>query len=265
MTNTEVWDRIAARARRGDRGRRRELRPRQRHRGRPAPVRRRQGQAGPRSRQRRGRERDRARPPGRARDRARPAGAAHARPQARGHRPSARVEWHECDAADLAFLRADSIDLALAVRRARRGRGPRPPVAPGAPRAASRARAFVFSYDHPMALAVGREGHGPGALPLGALEVRRSYFDTARRGHARRRAHQVWPARSPTCSRRCTAPATASSCCSNPPAGTPRTPAPTSRRDRLARAAKKASNPVALLGARPITDWRQNPARWPSA
>jgi SAM-dependent methyltransferase len=88
-----------------------------------------------------------------------------------------RVEWHECDAADLAFLRADSIDLALAagvvgevedldrlLRQVHRV------LRPGAP--------FVFSYDHPMALAVGREGAAPGALPLGTLEVRRSYFDT---------------------------------------------------------------------------------------
>jgi SAM-dependent methyltransferase len=87
-----------------------------------------------------------------------------------------RVEWHECDASDLAFLRADSIDLALAsgvlgevedidrlLRQVHRV------LRPGA--------AFVFSYDHPMALAVGREGDAPGALPLGALEVRRSYFD----------------------------------------------------------------------------------------
>jgi SAM-dependent methyltransferase len=87
-----------------------------------------------------------------------------------------RVEWHACDAADLAFLRADSIDLALAagvlgevedldrlLRQVHRV------LRPGAP--------FVFSYDHPMALAVGREGAAPGALPLGTLEVRRSYFD----------------------------------------------------------------------------------------
>jgi SAM-dependent methyltransferase len=87
-----------------------------------------------------------------------------------------RVEWHECDVADLAFLRADSIDLALAtgvlgevedvdrlLRQVHRV------LRPGA--------AFVFSYDHPMALAVGREGDAPGALPLGTLEVRRSYFD----------------------------------------------------------------------------------------
>jgi SAM-dependent methyltransferase len=87
-----------------------------------------------------------------------------------------RVEWHECDAADLAFLRADSIDLAFAAGMLgevedidRLLRQVHRVLRPGA--------AFVFSYDHPMALAVGREGAAPGALPLGALEVRRSYFD----------------------------------------------------------------------------------------
>jgi len=40
--------------------------------------------------------------------------------------------------------------------------------------------AFVFSFDHPMALAVGREGAAPGSLPLGALEVRRPYFSSER-------------------------------------------------------------------------------------
>jgi SAM-dependent methyltransferase len=87
-----------------------------------------------------------------------------------------RVEWHEGDVADLAFLRADSIDLAFAAcvlgevddvdrlfRQVHRV------LRPGAP--------FVFSIEHPMALAVGREGAAPGALPLGVLEVRRSYFD----------------------------------------------------------------------------------------
>jgi SAM-dependent methyltransferase len=86
-----------------------------------------------------------------------------------------RVEFHESDACDLAFLRADSIDLAFAsgvlgevddldrlLRQVHRV------LRPGA--------AFVFSFDHPMALAIGREGAGPGALPLGALEVRKPYF-----------------------------------------------------------------------------------------
>ncbi len=88
----------------------------------------------------------------------------------------ARVEWHESDASDLAFLRADSIDLAFAAGVLgeiedvdRLFRQVHRVLRPGSP--------FVFSIDHPMFLATGREGDQPGALPLGALEVRRSYFD----------------------------------------------------------------------------------------
>ena len=80
------------------------------------------------------------------------------------------------DAADLAFLRADSIDLAIAVgllgevddvdrllRQAQRV------LRPGG--------AFVFSVDHPVSLALGRDHAAPGALPLGSYVLRRSYFD----------------------------------------------------------------------------------------
>jgi SAM-dependent methyltransferase len=87
-----------------------------------------------------------------------------------------RVEWHEGDAADLAFLRADSIDVTLAVGLLvevedvdRQLRQVHRVLRAGCP--------FVFSYDHPMALAVGRDDAAPGGLPLGRLEVRRSYFD----------------------------------------------------------------------------------------
>jgi SAM-dependent methyltransferase len=83
-----------------------------------------------------------------------------------------KVEWHEGDAADLAYLRADSIDLALAagviheiedldrlLRQVHRV------LRPGAP--------FLFTHDHPMRLALGRDD----ASDAGPLEVRRSYFD----------------------------------------------------------------------------------------
>jgi SAM-dependent methyltransferase len=89
-----------------------------------------------------------------------------------------RVEWHESDAADLAFLRADSIDLALAANVVheiedfdRLLRQVQRVLRPGS--------AFVFSHEHPMRLAVARDGTGPGVLPLGRLEVHRSYFDSA--------------------------------------------------------------------------------------
>jgi SAM-dependent methyltransferase len=97
-----------------------------------------------------------------------------ARPLADAH--EVRVEWRESDAADLAFLRADSVDLAFAAGLVseiedvdRLFRQVHRVLRAGAP--------FVFSYDHPMALAVGRDDVAPGGLPLGRLEVRRSYFE----------------------------------------------------------------------------------------
>ncbi len=42
------------------------------------------------------------------------------------------------------------------------------------------AAAFAFSYEHPMSTCLARDAEvgGPGTLPLGRLEVRRSYFET---------------------------------------------------------------------------------------
>lgn len=89
-----------------------------------------------------------------------------------------RVEWHEGDAADLAFLRADSIDLAFAAGVVheiedidRVFRQVHRVLRAGAP--------FLFTHDHPMRLALGRDDEASGGLPLGPFEVRRSYFDTA--------------------------------------------------------------------------------------
>jgi SAM-dependent methyltransferase len=104
-----------------------------------------------------------------------------------------RVEWHHGDAADLAFLRADSIDLALATSVVheiedldRLFRQVHRVLRAGAP--------FVFTHDHPMRLAVGRDDNEPGGLPLGRLEVRRSYFDPSPIVMARDdEPLQVWP------------------------------------------------------------------------
>ena len=107
----------------------------------------------------------------------------------------ARVEWHECDLADLAFLRADSIDLAFSAyalgevedldrvfRQVHRVLRP--------------AGAFVFSYEHPFSMCLGREpaAAGPGALALGRLEVTSSYFETGPvtiERHGER--FEIWP------------------------------------------------------------------------
>jgi SAM-dependent methyltransferase len=87
-----------------------------------------------------------------------------------------RVEWHRSDLADLAFLNADSVDIALSVHALaevedldRVFRQVHRVMRPGS--------AFVFSYEHPLALATGREAAAEGTLPLGRLEVRRSYFE----------------------------------------------------------------------------------------
>jgi len=86
-----------------------------------------------------------------------------------------KVEWHEGDAADLAYLRADSIDLALAAGVIheiddldRLFRQVQRVLRAGAP--------FLFTHEHPMRLALGRDDADEGA-PSGPLEVRRSYFD----------------------------------------------------------------------------------------
>ena len=95
--------------------------------------------------------------------------------RALAERLDARVEWHHSDAADLAFLRADSIDLVLATGLIgevedtdRLFRQVHRVLRPGMP--------FVFSYEHPAGLAIARDD-APGALPLSRLEVRRSYFE----------------------------------------------------------------------------------------
>lgn len=88
-----------------------------------------------------------------------------------------RVEWRVGSLLEMAWLRADSVDLALAtevlghvddldrafrqIHRVLRTNAP-----------------FVFTHPHPFALCASRDIEADGALPLGRYEVRRSYFDT---------------------------------------------------------------------------------------
>lgn len=80
--------------------------------------------------------------------------------------------------ADLAFLRADSVDAAVSVgalaheaeldRLFRQVQRVLRPVAP-----------FAFTLPHPLALVAGKEEEPPGSLPLAAPFIARSYFDPA--------------------------------------------------------------------------------------
>lgn len=99
-----------------------------------------------------------------------------ARARRRADRFEARVEWHQADLADLAFLRAESIDLALSVfalseveNVSRVFRQVHRVLRPHAP--------FVFSYEHPLAWCTSEAPDNDGLLgpPLGSLLVTRPY------------------------------------------------------------------------------------------
>jgi SAM-dependent methyltransferase len=89
------------------------------------------------------------------------------------------VEWHHSDLADLAFLRAESVDAAVCIDAFpevedadRLFRQVHRVLRPGA--------AFVCSYEHPMRACLGRDvPTAQGGLALGRLVVERSYFDPA--------------------------------------------------------------------------------------
>lgn len=103
-----------------------------------------------------------------------PAMLAHARRL--GQDVGVKVEWRPSDLAELAWLRADSVDLTLCVDTLaevedldRALRQIHRVLRTGAP--------FVFTHAHPMALVCRPDDSGEGELPFGRLEVQRSYFE----------------------------------------------------------------------------------------
>lgn len=89
-----------------------------------------------------------------------------------------RIEWHVGDLADLAFLRADSVDaaysdgaLARVPELGRLFRQVHRVLRPGAP--------FVFTLPHPMALCIEVDPEPEGSFPLARPYLGRSYFDDA--------------------------------------------------------------------------------------
>jgi ubiquinone/menaquinone biosynthesis C-methylase UbiE len=88
-----------------------------------------------------------------------------ARARERAERDEVKVEWRKGDLADLAFLRAESIDVAFSAYAvaevedaARLFRQVQRVLKPNCP--------FVFSFEHPMAMCVGPQG-----------TIDRSYFE----------------------------------------------------------------------------------------
>ena len=174
---------------------------------------------------------DHVRAAGRDRDRARQLRRAPRRARGRAEQAEVKVEWRKGDLADLAFLRAESIDPAFSAYAvaevddaARLFRQVQRVLKPNGP--------FVFSYEHPMALCVG---------PDGAVE--RSYFDPGpidverrRRGGAR-----ATPAAWARCSPSSAAPGSGSTPSSS---RAPTRPARGCRRPSCGAPARKAPDPV---------------------
>lgn len=111
------------------------------------------------------------------------------RARERAEAAGVRVEWHQRDAAELAFLRADSFDLVLATYLLDEVEDA-PRLFRQAHRVLKAGGVLVASHRHPFALCCERaaagtvpglgEGtvaEGPGALPLGDVVVRRPYFE----------------------------------------------------------------------------------------
>ncbi len=99
-----------------------------------------------------------------------------ARARAAAEAAEIRLELHAGDLADLAFLRADSVDLAFSdgalARVADLGR-----LFRQVHRVLRHGAAFVFSLPHPMALGTETEAGPEGSLPPGRTYLTRSYFD----------------------------------------------------------------------------------------
>ena len=91
-------------------------------------------------------------------------------------REQTRIEVHTGDLADLAFLRAESVDIALSTG-ALGETDDLDRVLRQVHRVLKPNAMFVAAMPHPFSLCVTREGGGDGPLPLGQLALTRSYLD----------------------------------------------------------------------------------------
>lgn len=94
-------------------------------------------------------------------------------------REQVRIEIHTGDLADLAFLRAESVDVALSAG-ALGEVDDLDRVLRQVHRVLKHNAMFVAALPHPFALCVAREGGADGPLPLGRISLQRSYLDEGR-------------------------------------------------------------------------------------
>ncbi|MBM3673374.1 MAG: class I SAM-dependent methyltransferase [Actinobacteria bacterium] len=103
--------------------------------------------------------------------------AAHAdAARAAAQEAEVRLEFHATDLADLAFLRADSVDVAVSAD-ALAGLPDLDRVFRQVHRVLRTGGIFAFALPHPMALCMPAEATPEGALPLTRPSLTRSYFD----------------------------------------------------------------------------------------
>ena len=150
-----------------------------------------------------------------------------------------RVEWHKGDLADLAFLRADSIDVAFSADALAEVDDLGAAVPPGAAGAAARTRRSCSRYEHPMALV-----HRAPTGAVAALVLRRRARSTS---NATARRHASTPAASARCSPSSAAPVPGRHPRSSPRPDTPRGRDAVPATDRRGAPARKAPDPAALV------------------
>ena len=156
-----------------------------------------------------------------------------AQARSRADAAEVRVEWHDGDLADLAFLRADSIDVAFSAVRAWPRSTTSPACSARCSACSSRTRRSCSRYEHPMSLCIGATDEPASCASL-LLRPGPDRRRARRRARSGLRAATIGDVFTELAPRR----ASASTPCSSPTP--PTTPARASRRPSSGAPARKA-------------------------